>query len=67
MKDFNQKFSVNGRTIELLNRMSDPGMWVVNVYSKFLFFKRKETSHWFCDKTEAETFVKSFSPGISFK
>lgn len=59
MKDFSQKYSVNGKTFELLNRFSDPAMWIVNVYKKFLIFNKKESSYWFNDKEEAETFYNS--------
>lgn len=61
MKDFIQKTSVNGKSIELINRISDPAMWVVNVYKKILFLEKKEHSYWFCDKEEAEIFFNKLT------
>ncbi|MFZ1323376.1 MAG: hypothetical protein WAT71_17620 [Ignavibacteria bacterium] len=61
MKDFRQKASLNGKTIELINRISDPAMWVVNIYKKFLFFEKKENSYWFSDKDEAEIFYNKLT------
>jgi len=61
MKDFRQKTSVNGKTFELINRISDPAMWIVNVYKKFLIFEKKENSYWFNDKDEAEIFFNKLT------
>ncbi|MBK9331979.1 MAG: hypothetical protein IPM96_06140 [Ignavibacteria bacterium] len=59
MKDFREKFSVNGKTVELLNRYSDPAMWIVNVIKKFLFFKSVESSHWFNSRKDAEEYINN--------
>ncbi|HRI86307.1 MAG TPA: hypothetical protein PK536_12750, partial [Ignavibacteria bacterium] len=57
MKDFREKFSVNGKTVELINRYSDPAMWIVNVLKKFFIFKSVESSHWFNSRKDAEDFI----------
>ncbi|MBK8983100.1 MAG: hypothetical protein IPM38_12425 [Ignavibacteria bacterium] len=59
MKDFHKKFSVNGKTVELINRYSDPAMWIVNVVKKFLFFKSVESSHWFNSRNDAEDYINN--------
>ncbi len=40
----------SGKIIEIINRDSDPTMWILNVYKKILFFKKKILSEWFSTK-----------------
>lgn len=43
--------------VVLINRASDPGMWILNTYKKFLFFKIRKASHWFNSEKEALEFA----------
>ncbi|MCY7360676.1 MAG: hypothetical protein LH629_01200 [Ignavibacteria bacterium] len=47
----------NGINIKLINRSSDPAMWIINVYKKILFFNVKKSSHWFTNEAEAIKFA----------
>ena len=51
--------SASGKLVELIHRDSDPSMWIVNVYKKVIFFKKRISSKWFSDKEEALQYVKS--------
>jgi hypothetical protein len=58
MKDIREVISnSNGKQVVLINRKSDPIMWIVNVYKKILFFKKEIKSYWFNDKDEARKFA----------
>ena len=59
MKNTDEKFvSAKGETITLKNNESDPAMWIVEIFSKSLFGKKKTGSYWFSGKKEAEDFLK---------
>ncbi|MDQ3020990.1 MAG: hypothetical protein M3R36_10520 [Bacteroidota bacterium] len=61
MKDFEKVFSGSGKKFAvLINRLSDPSMWVLNIYKKFLFFKKKIGSYWFTNKADAELFALDY-------
>lgn len=61
MKDLIKVVSDTGKqTIELVNRISDPAMWIIYVYKKFLFFKIKKSSYWFTNEEEAMKFAGSY-------
>lgn len=51
--------SASGKIIEVLNRDSDPTMWIVSVYKQILFFKKKVVSEWFSSKSDALEFANS--------
>lgn len=51
--------SASGKVIEILNRDSDPTMWIVSVYKKVLFFKKKIVSEWFSSKIDALEFANN--------
>jgi hypothetical protein len=61
MKDFEKVFSGSGnKKVVLINRVSDPSMWILNIYKKILFFKKKIDSYWFYDKAGAEQFALEY-------
>lgn len=61
MKDLIKVISDTGKqTVEMVNRISDPAMWIIYVYKKFLFFKIKKSSYWFTNKEEALKFADGF-------
>ncbi len=61
MQDFEKIYTGQGNTLIVLNnRYSDPSMWIVNVYKKILFFKKKIISYWFYSKKEAEIFAENY-------
>ena len=61
MSDFKKIFSNTGnKSIVLVNRDSDPTMWILNVYKKILFFKKKIESYWFNDREDAEIFAAEY-------
>ncbi len=43
--------------IELTHRNSDPGVWIVRRWTKFLWFKKRVSSHWFNDGQQAVAFA----------
>ena len=49
--------STSGKIVEILNRDSDPTMWIVSVYKRILFFKKKVASEWFSKKEDALEFA----------
>ena len=49
----------SGKIIELVNRDSDPTMWILNVYKKILFFKKRVMSEWFSTKEDALDFANT--------
>ena len=51
--------SASGKIIEILNRDSDPTMWIVSVYKQILFFKKKVISEWFSSKVDALEFANT--------
>ncbi len=62
MKDFEEVISNSGnRKVILSNTLSDPSMWIINVYKKILFFNRKIKSFWFNSKEDAEQFALEHS------
>jgi hypothetical protein len=44
--------------IELLHRDSDPGVWKVRRWKKFLFFKKRISSVWFIDGEQALAYAR---------
>jgi hypothetical protein len=42
--------------IELTHHESDPGMWIVRHWKKFLWFRRRISSDWFNDERQARAF-----------
>ncbi len=61
MKNTNEKFiSVKGETIILTNNESDPAMWIVEIFSKSFFGKKKTGSYWFSHKKDAEDFLSGY-------
>ncbi|MCB0722055.1 MAG: hypothetical protein KDC73_01320 [Ignavibacteriae bacterium] len=51
--------STSGKIVEILNRDSDPTMWIVSVYKRILFFKKKVASEWFSKKEDALEFANN--------
>jgi len=49
--------------IELLHRDSDPGVWKVRRWKKFLWFKKRISSDWFTDRQQALAFVNEMKRG----
>lgn len=61
MKDFEKVYSDTGnKKVVLINRLSDPAMWVLSIYKRILFFKKKTGSYWFTGKDEAEKFALEY-------
>lgn len=61
MSDFKKVFSNTGnKSVVLLNRDSDPSMWILNVYKNILFFKKKIESYWFNGREDAERFAEEY-------
>jgi hypothetical protein len=61
MKNTNEKFvSGNGETIILTNTEYDPAMWIVEIFKKSMFGKKKTGSYWFSHKGDAEDFVADY-------
>ncbi len=61
MEDFKKVYPASGNIqLVLINRISDPVMWILNIYKKILFFKKKITSYWFTGKEEAEKFAVDY-------
>ncbi len=59
MKDINKVLSDKGnKEIVLINKKSDPAMWVINVYKKILFFKVKDASFWFNSEKDAVEYAR---------
>ncbi len=58
MYNFEKVFSDSGsRKVVLVNRLSDPSMWVIYIYKKILFFKKKINTYWFTNQEDAEVFA----------
>ena len=58
MYNFEKVFSDSGsRKVVLVNRLSDPSMWVLYIYKKILFFKKKMQTYWFTNQEDAEVFA----------
>jgi len=58
MYNFEKVFSDSGsRKVVLVNRLSDPSMWVLYIYKKILFFKKKMNTYWFTNQEDAELFA----------
>lgn len=61
MNKFEKVISDSGnKKIVLINRLSDPGMWILYVYKKILFFNKKVNSFWFSSKEQAELFALEY-------
>lgn len=61
MSDFKKVFSNTGnKSVVLVNRDSDPSMWILNVYKNILFFKKKIESYWFNGREDAERFAEEY-------
>ncbi len=61
MKDFEKIFADSGnKIVVLINRVSDPSMWVLSIYKKILFFRKKIASYWFNDREGAEKFALDY-------
>ena len=58
MYNFEKVFSDSGsRKVVLVNRLTDPSMWVLYIYKKILFFKKKMKTYWFTNQEDAEVFA----------
>ena len=44
--------------IKLLHRDSDPGVWIVQRWEKTFWFKKRISSNWFIDGSQALAFAK---------
>ncbi len=61
MNNFEKVFSNTGsKKVVLINRLSDPSMWVLYVYKKILFFKKKMQTYWFTNQEDAEVFALEY-------
>ena len=61
MNNFEKVFSDTGnKKVVLINRLSDPSMWVLYVYKKILFFKKKIQTYWFTSQEDAEVFALEY-------
>ncbi len=61
MKNTFEKFvSANGETVTLKNNESDPAMWIVEIFTKSIFGKKKTGSFWFSHKEDAEDFLSGY-------
>jgi hypothetical protein len=61
MKNTHDNFvSGSGEMITLTNTEYDPAMWIVEIFKKSLFGKKKTGSYWFSHKEEAEEFVSNY-------
>jgi len=61
MEDFIKVYPASGNIqLQLIHRASDPAMWILNIYKKILFFKKKISSYWFTGKEEAEKFAEDY-------
>lgn len=43
--------------VELLHHDSDPGLWIIRRWKKFLWFKTHRSSVWFNDREQALAFA----------
>lgn len=43
--------------IEIIHRGSDPGVWIVRRWKKFLWLKKRISSDWFIDGKQARAFA----------
>ena len=65
MNNFEKVFPDSGsKKVLLINRMSDPSMWVVYIYKKILFFKKKLETYWFTNKEDAVKFAEEYGKKI---
>lgn len=61
MNNYEKVYSDSGnKKVVLINRLSDPGMWILYVYKKFLFFNKRISSYWFNSKDQAELFALEY-------
>lgn len=61
MKEFSKTMAGPENTeLQLINRVSDPSMWILTVYKKILFFRKKIKTYWFYGKDEAERFAENY-------
>ena len=61
MSDFKKVISNSGnKEVVLVNRESDPISWIVYVYKKILFFKKRIASYWFVSRQEAEEYAANY-------
>ncbi|MBK6538629.1 MAG: hypothetical protein WBQ38_08175 [Ignavibacteria bacterium] len=61
MNTYEKVFSDSGnKKVVLINDNSDPSMWILYVYKKILFFKKKINTYWFSNKDQAELFALEY-------
>ncbi|MBK7447297.1 MAG: hypothetical protein IPJ45_15025 [Ignavibacteria bacterium] len=61
MNTYEKVFSDSGnKKVVLINDNSDPSMWILYVYKKILFFKKKIKTYWFSNKDQAELFALEY-------
>ena len=48
-----------GQVVDILHRDSDPGMWIVRRWKKFLWMKRLISRDWFNDESQALAFARN--------
>ncbi len=46
-----------GHRIEIIHRDSDPSVWIVRRWKKFLWLKKRISSDWFSNEKQARTFA----------
>jgi hypothetical protein len=44
--------------IELTHRDSDPSVWIVRRWTKFMWFKKQISSDWFINRSQAFAYAK---------
>lgn len=59
-KNFEQVFTVDGKTLVMRNVESDPAMWIVDILEKSFLGKKKMGSYWFSLKEDAEEFIRNY-------
>lgn len=61
MEDVN-KVIANSKNhyIVLSNQVSDPSVWVLKIYKKILFFKKKVFSYWFNNEKQATEYANEY-------
>jgi hypothetical protein len=50
--------------IEVTHRPSDPGSWIVRRWRRFLWFRKRISSHWFLDQEQATAFARKMKREI---
>jgi len=63
MKDVTIISNTREYCIELTHRDSDPGLWIVRRWKKFMWFKKRISSNWFSDKQQALAFAHAMKQG----